>query len=310
VAAVVVLLLVGAGAVKAWTLVSSSGQTSRDRGSGTPPTGAGTTPVGATRAGGRGSNAVTINRTVWYAGLKLTFGTASYQGGDQPRVTVELSIENLGTAQAGGYEASTTLGTGGKFYDGRLDGITNVPGLVTSKARLLFDVGGPVDLSSAVITVGGADKAQAVVPLDPNGKLVSLEPKTVLKDAKINVRTLAMSVSVCELRSDLVSDHREVDRNSASVACTVDLKYTGNSGGGHLVVDTNFRLKLPDGTVVAPEKYPIEDLNTDGVKQGETLRFTIRWPAPGGYALQLLDLGTTGNETPSAANTAAVDVTI
>jgi len=115
-------------------------------------------------------------------------------------------------------------------------------------------------------------------------------------------------VSLCELRFDLVSDHREVDRNSASVACTVDIKYTGDYAGGHLVEDSNFRLKLPDGSVVAPEKYPIEDLAGDGVKRGEALRFTIKWPGAGKYSLQLLDLGNTGSDPPAPGNTSAVDL--
>jgi hypothetical protein len=251
---------------------------------------------------------VPINKTVWYAGLKLTFGAATYHSGDQPQVAVDASIENLGTAQAGGYEASTTLGVGGKFYDGRLDGVSTVPGLAKSNARFLFDVTGPVDLSNATITVGDADKAQATVPFAASGKVVSLEPHPVLRDANLTARTLAMTVSLCELRFDLVSDHREVDSNSASVACTIDIKYTGDYAGGHLVEDANFRLKLPDGSVVAPEKYPIEDLSADGVKRGETLRFTIKWPGAGRYSLQLLDLGNTGSDPPGPGNTAALDL--
>jgi hypothetical protein len=251
---------------------------------------------------------VPINKTVWYAGLKLAFGTATYRGGDQPQVAVDATIENLGTSQAGGYEASTTLGVGGKFYDGRLDGVSALPGLAPTNGRYLFNVNGPVDLANATITVGDADKAQAVVPFAASGNVVSLEPHPVLRDASVTAKTLGMTVSLCELRWDLVSDHREVDRDSASVACTIDVKYTGNAGGGHLLVDTNFRLRLPDGSVVAPEKYPIEDLSPDAVKRGATLRFTIKWPGAGKYALQLLDLGPNGYDPPGAGNTAALDL--
>jgi hypothetical protein len=311
-AGVVALLLAGFGVTKAWTLLSNADQSSRNgqpaiEGAGAPG-GGGTTPAGATGAAGKGAGSVPINKTVWYAGLKLTFDTATYHGGDQPQVAVDATIENLGTSEAGGYEASTTLGVGGKFYNGRLDGVSALPGLAPTNGRYLFDVNGPVDLAKATITVGEADKAQAVVPFAAGGKVVSLEPRPVLRDANVSEKTLTMTVSVCELRFDLVSDHREVDRDSASVACTIDMKYTGDSSGGHLVADANFRLKLPDGSVVAPEKYPIEDLSPDGVKRGETLRFTIRWPGAGRYSLQLLDLGPNSYDAPGPGNTAAIDL--
>jgi hypothetical protein len=38
--------------------------------------------------------------------------------------------------------------------------------------------------------------------------------------------------------------------------------------------------------------------------------FTLRWPAPGQYALQLLDLGWLNNDPPSAKNTREIAFTI
>ena len=323
--AVVVIIALGVGAAKAFTAVGKSSGTGRQptaghtRGAGSTATGGGNTSgnntggnstggnsTGGNAGGGTLKGSIKINKTIWYAGPKITFNTAAYQEEPRQQTVVDVTAENLAGREATGYDAPMTLGAGGKFYDGRNENMTTIPSQAKTPVRYVFDTNGPVDLGSAVITVGEGGKAQASVPLGGSGELVTLEPKNLVQNKKVTAGGIAMTIITCDLRADQVEDHSQVAKDSRSVGCVVDIQNVGDSQVGYLVVDANFRLKLPDGSVVAPEKYPILDLNRQEVKHGEQLRFTIRWPGSGVYTLQLLDLGPSGNVAADAAHTAAV----
>jgi hypothetical protein len=112
------------------------------------------------------------------------------------------------------------------------------------------------------------------------------------------VAELRYKVTACQLRADLLNEHDQLRKNERSVACLVDIQYTGNTPGGHTIANENFRRKLPDGTVQAAEKYPIKLLRAQEVERDLLVRFTIPWPASGAYAIQLLDLGHLGRNPP------------
>jgi hypothetical protein len=70
------------------------------------------------------------------------------------------------------------------------------------------------------------------------------------------VAELRYKVTACQLRADLLNEHDQLRKNERSVACLVDIQYTGNTPGGHTIANENFRLKLPDGAVQWPRNTP------------------------------------------------------
>ena len=73
---------------------------------------------------------------------------------------------------------------------------------------------------------------------------------------------------------------------------------------------SNFRLKVPDGTVVAPKMWDSVLLNYNEQARDQPVGFAIRWPAPGAYALQVLDAGRIGNEQPPPGGLAEMPITL
>lgn len=298
-------------------------------GTDTPETAAGRAGIGSNDRGGTSSPApapkpqrVKVAQTVWYAGLKLELGTLVYEPAKESAtnvpslgvgeiLTLDVAITNLATTQ-GPNSVPLTLELDSQHYDGSLTGVNGLPGSATTKGTFEFAVPTVIgDLATGTIAVGDADGAQAVVPLGSTGERVTLEPRTLLQaPQELAVAELRYKVTACQLRADLLNEHDQLRKNDRSVACLVDIQYTGNTPGGHTIANENFRLKLPDGTVQAAEKYPIKLLSAQEVERDLLVRFTIPWPASGAYAIQLLDLGHLGRNPPGQQNTGEVPLTI
>jgi hypothetical protein len=296
----------------------------------TPGTAAGRAGAGSNDRGGSSSPApapkpqrVKVAQAVWYAGLKLELGTLIYEpakesaanvpslGGVGGALTLDVAITNLATTQ-GPSSVPLTLEIDNQHYEGNLTGVTGLPGSATTKGTFEFTVPTTIgDLAGGTIVVGDADGAQAVVPLGSTGERVTLEPQTLLPaPQELTVAELRYKVTACQLRADLLKEHDQLRKNERSVACLVDIQYTGNTPGGHTISNENFRLKLPDGTVQAAEEYPIKLLSAQEVERDLVLRFTIPWPASGAFAIQLLDLGHLGRNPPAPQNTGEVSLPI
>jgi hypothetical protein len=303
VAAALVALLVGAGAggVAMW---QTTGHHSPQQ-----QLAAGATSAAAAATG---DQRLTINKTVWYRGEKFTLTTATYHATAPIALRVEVSVENLGV-EPDDSAANTTvyLAADGHITTGRVTGITSLPGGSTVKATLEFRPAQPIaNLKSGVISVGASDTAQAVVPLADAARPTTLEPRRVGGTGQYTVGVLTFTVHYCELRGDFPATHKQAPTGSLLVVCGVDVKDNKNSIYDHGVWSTNFRLKLPDGSVVAPTMWTSLVLNYNQQATDKPVGFTIRWPAPGAYGFQVLDAGRLGNEPPPPNGLAELPLTL
>jgi hypothetical protein len=256
---------------------------------------------------------VKVDKTVWYGGQKITFGTLTYDESKDPPLRLDARIENLTRRPVHPTSVDLVLKVDEQNYEGTPEGYDPVPGLATGTNTFIFrPQKAPQQLSIGVLTVGRADTVQAVIPLGGDGELITLEPRTVMTNKTVSVGALTMTVAKCELRADNLENSYQVKTDQRHVYCRIDVKYHGASGrpGGQNINDLNFRLRLPDNTVEAPEPGTSDLLNPDEVMKDEALVFTIKWPAPGAYGLQLLDLGWLNHDPPTSKNTKEIPLTI
>jgi hypothetical protein len=282
---------------KEWTAANSSGQ--QPGGSGTR----GTTPE---PPGGR-QQRETVNKTAWYAGLKLTFGELRYDAATENwPLVVDVRFENESNDpySLGGFPVAFRSGT--IHFEGRVEIGADVPALAKTDGKIKFRVGelaGPIREGSFVL--GGGDRAQAIVPVD-DGQLVPNQPTTVLENKQVVIRDLVVTVRRCELRADLVRKQRQADRDHYAFSCVMDARYTGDSSvyfGGQ----ASFRLQLPDGTTVGPTA---DDLRVvaSAVESDVYVAFTFKWPLPGKYTFQIINKSSRDAQT--AQNTSSIVFTV
>ena len=311
---VVVLLVLGGGTALAWNLASSVGKNNRSTGSGSTAgthAATGAQGNGGAAAGGTGTGAgtqhVVVGKTVWYAGTKLTFGAVDLTTGSTPQITVDVLVENLTTKDVGP-DVDLQLTVDGKGYPAQAKDTNNIAaGQKTQETYEIQAYGFTGKLADGVFTLGDAKKAQAKVPVAGNGTLVAWQPKHVLDSTKVGLRDLSVTFTTCDLRGGFFDFHGQADAGYQALTCSVDLQYTGNSGGGHYVGEGNFRLGLPDGTEIGPTVAPNEALYSADVKPGTDLGFQIKSPPKGVYLLRLVDVH--GGETRSASMVKEIPIT-
>ena len=325
-AAAAVVVLLSLGGVATYQLISDDSGGEDDRGSSsngnpggsTPGSGSasisvGEKPQGEAAAPGPAQQTTKIDKTIWYAGQKITFGEAAYTEDGDPPLTIKAVVENL-TNRSAYPGIDMALSIGGQSYQGRAESSEPVPANARSNVVFGFRTEqAPPSLAEGVLTVGGGGELKAVVPLGSSGDFVPLEPKVVVTNQTVRAGALSLTATTCELRGDDVKGARQVKDGQRYLACHVDIKYHGADGrpGGQNIDQTNFRLRLPDKqTVEAPTDGPIMLLDPNEVGKDELVLFTLTWPAPGEYALQVLDLGWLNHDKPSAGRTGDIPFTI
>jgi Hsp70 protein len=316
-AAAAAVLLVSAGGITSYKLLSddsgrddnpgnSSGNPNGNPNGGTSSIAEGGKPQEGAEPGAD-QQTTKIDKTIWYGGRKLTFGAATYDASKEPPLTIDAVVENF-TDRPAYPGIDMALSLGGQSYQGSAEASEPVP--ANAKSNVVFGFRlqeAPSRLSEGVLTVGGGGELKAVVPFGDGGAaFVSLEPTAVVTNHTVRAGALSMTVSRCEIRADNLKSGYQVKDGQRFLACVADIKYHGadDRPGGQNIDDTNFRLRLPDKqTVEAPTDAPIDLLNPNEVGKGQYLVFTLSWPAPGEYALQLLDLGWLNHDKPSPART-------
>ena len=314
VAVVAFLVLAGGGAVAAVKLASDDdkgGGTNASRGDqGTDPLG------GAGNDGGAGqptngqpapgkAGQVQVNGTVWYGGKKVTVESIAYDpAAEEDQVTVSVQMENVAAENQNnvGYSTPLSLNYDGTIVKGDTDDLDSLPGQQKIKGTYTFDIKKPItDIKKVDVVVGAADAVQAKVPVGDPKKATTLEPKKLLgPTSEVRSGVLGFKVVLCEQRADYPYEHQQAKKDFTMVVCTFDLKSYKTGIYDHGVWDSNFRLKLPDGTVTAPDEYSAQLLNAQDLKQGVPLNFNIKLPAAGTYSLQVFDAGRLGGDPPAA----------
>ncbi|GLI03331.1 hypothetical protein Pa4123_86090 [Phytohabitans aurantiacus] len=308
VAAVTALVMMAAGGVAGYRwLADRTGSKEQDRDPGS------TTARDNPQENGADRQTAKVGKTVWYGGRKMTFGTAEYDASKDPPLTVGVTVQNL--ADRGAHPGiDMFLTVDGQNYEGYTDRFEPVPGRATGNVTYGFRVEEPPSrLADAVLTVGRAGELQAVLPFGDKGTFVPLEPKTVLENKTVSVGALTMAVTRCEIRADELDNGYQVKDGMRYLACLVTITYHGAGGrpGGQNIDDRNNRLRLPDKvTVEAPTDGANDLLSPKQVARDKVVLFTLKWPAPGEYALQLLDLGWLNGDPPTAKNTREIPFTI
>jgi hypothetical protein len=277
----------------------------KDGTTGQPP------PGSSSPSGPANARSVTVGKTVWYDGLKVTVTTASYDP-DKNVVTAGLQLENQSATDFSTGNMDVHLKTGDRTYTGGTGTSNSVLGRSSASSVLTFVVNGFTgDLTTAQIIFGRGDQVQAVVPLG-EGTLVANEPKTVISGHKLTASQVTVTFTTCELRGDYLGALREAgqaDHGQYVLGCTFNAVYTGTFAGGHYFGAEKLRLILPDGTTVSPAHPAVQLLNPSVPVTGVYAGFTFPWPAPGSYVLQLVDRND-ASDPVTADNSASISFTV
>ena len=126
---------------------------------------------------------------------------------------------------------------------------------------------------------------QASVPLTDPSLAITLEPRRLDHSAgQYRVGRVSYTVHYCELRGDYPATHMQAPKGSYLVVCDLDVKSLKDPGDS--IGPTDFRLKLPDGSLVTASMWqehgtslPLYNAGQQALDQA--VGFTIRWPAPG-----------------------------
>jgi hypothetical protein len=235
-----------------------------------------------------------INKTVWYSGMKLTFGTLAYDPAKQypeAKLTIDTTVENVAPTGVQG-SPSFTIKANNDFIEGQFDSdFRTVPAGESGKTVVEFQILGDKqvgDLSAGELQVGDSRSVNAIVPFGPGGELVDLAPRVLLdKPVSKSTKTGKVTYNKCALQADLPSDHQQVEKDMRTVVCYVDMQQTVAKLAGEAVDHSNFILRVPDGSVVAADEAPIQAFYQKKKVTDEEVIFKIRWPAPGAYRMEV-----------------------
>lgn len=224
-----------------------------------------------------------LNAAVWYAGLKVTFASATAtldsRGGS---VEVDTQFENPGPFSAA-LAAPIELTAGGDAYElERGTELPEVPSGGTTGVTLAFDVLGRSSVDDAVLRIGAPDNHQALIPLRPGTvQLITLEPVTVAATGTGVAGELTVALQGGVLRWDLPDWSAELPLTSEVLTLTYDVTYTGKFSGGFPFTGANIALQLPDGTIVEARKDGRSQTN-QAVAPAATILGATRFEIPAG----------------------------
>jgi hypothetical protein len=210
---------------------------------------------GSGPAGGRSSSAAAeqrdlqVNRSYWYAGFKVTLGTARVSA-DPAVVTIEATFQNLSPDRAAEPPGDLMLTSGADSYDELSEELPSVPARRSRTGAIAIRVDDKFDLSEAVLTVGEPRSRQAVVPLARPDGMIALEPRPVGMRGRVYPRgrkDVYITVSGGEVRADDATNLAQAPAGQEFVL--VSFKATNDGAAGMTYVfDRDLSLVLPDGS--------------------------------------------------------------
>jgi hypothetical protein len=193
-----------------------------------------------------------MNTSVWYAGLVLTFTSATAifdpTGGT---LTVLIRMDDPGTDDLA-FEGPLRITAGAEGFD-PVHGTTfpTVTAGGTTEVLVSFDIPGRPSVDDAVIRVGRSDANQAIVPFGTGlPKLTTLEPVAVPVKGTANAADLRVTLKSGEIRWDLPDWADEMPVGKAALTLTYDATYRGSFSGGLAFTGDNVSLTLPNGSTI------------------------------------------------------------
>jgi hypothetical protein len=239
---------------------------------------------------------IQINKSYWYAGFKVTLGTArvvdSSSGGGKA-VTIEGVFQNLSTEHEREPTEEALVTVGDRTYaevDRPLLDLAEVPAQRSQHGTYAFEVDEHFVLPEAVLIVGKPVNRQATIPFSGPDGLVALEPEPVPVTGKVLASKsggVFMTVSAVEVRSDEPYLHGQAPTGQEFLRLTFSA--TNNTDAGFAwVFDRDLHLKMPDGTSIGTadncsraQIYP----PPHGKVDGGLACFLVPAPANGTYLL-------------------------
>jgi len=236
-----------------------------------------------------------IGTTVWIDGFVVTVHTAvaslDAKGGP---VSVLLRIENPGTDAATLDAPIRLTASGAAFELAHGTEIPEIPAGEVAELTIEFEVVGRSTIDDGVLRIGRTGDHQIQVPFGAGAvKLLTLEPVGLNLTGAGAAGNLRFTLHRAVVRWDLPDWHTELPNASAALTLTYDATYTGDFAGGYAFTADNIRLRLPDGTVVAPRadghSQPILLIGPKQTVRSLESRFEIPSGLTGRFALIVID---------------------
>jgi hypothetical protein len=268
---------------------ADSGADGGRKGGGTAADGGGTAEKALTE--------VTVNRSVWHRGFKITVGTARLV---EPRddnggrvVAIEATFQNLSPEEDDQPSRYLVVSSGQHSYDepaGDLFDVPEVPALRSRTGVIAIEVDERFTLADAALTFGEPTERQAVVPLAREAGLVSLEPRTVKAGGKLlgeGNDAFFLTVTGVEVRAD--NPYQHIEAKAGKDFFGITFTATNDSSAGFAwVFERDLNLRLPDGTKIGHSSDCSRGqvyAAAHSTVSGGYLCFEVPAPATGDYTL-------------------------
>ena len=252
-----------------------------------------------------GTTTVQVDGEAWFAGFHLTFGTAAAEitPGRGGIVTIETTFENTGDEDATLDATLNLASVGENAREAMTMDIPSVPGGLSAKGVLAFDVEDTFTFDDAVLTLGRSGNQQAVVPLTAMaGEAVTQEPVAVTAAGSGQAGDLRIELEAGELRADAPWKHGQMEEGSLVLTMTYSATFDSGFAGGFAFTAENVALRLPDGTTVGViqdgRSQSIELIGPNATVKDLYSRFEIDDPAAGEYAFLVRSFDGAEDEIP------------
>jgi hypothetical protein len=239
---------------------------------------------------------VQVNRSYWYAGFKVTLGTARLSpaapdGGEPRVVTIEATFQNLSPDFDKAPSEELLLTSGADSYDELSEHLPEVPPLRSRTGVIAIEVDDRFDLSEAVLTVGEPRSRQAVVPLARTDGSILLEPRPVSIRGRVypeGRKDIFMTVTGGEVRADDARNLAQAPAGQEFVLISFTATNNGPAGMSY-VFDRDLNLVLPDGSKAGDagscSRAQVHIQPNSTIKPGGPACFAVPAPATGAYRL-------------------------
>lgn len=285
------------------TLTSAAGEPSSDASSAGSVGSAGS----AASAASAGSDAtqpeiVTIDKTVWWGGFKITVATAERSSNAlSTTINVSIAFENLTSEVERLDHQDVVLTVGTQSYLGGVAQTPSVPAQSRTDAVLDFLIDDSFVVDEAVLTFGRPDTNQAVVPFG-SATATSFEPEHLAVNATLTTSTETVQLTGCTIDAS----YAPAEKGTFIVRLPLSAKYTGGGSGGDLISPTQFALRSPSGSsvaglAIAPGDIVAEPVYTGQDLTGKVIAFKIQVLEPGTWAISYTD---------SLGEVATADITV
>ncbi len=237
----------------------------------------------------------TLETTAWVEGLVVTVHGASAsldpKGGP---VTVTMRINNPGGDPAA-LDVPIRLTASGHTYN--VVSGTVLPVVVaggSAEVSLVFEVEHHASIDDGVLRIGRPGDHQVQIPFT-TGRIpvVTLDPETAPLSGIVTAGGLRLALRRREVRWDLPDWYMELPVGNEALSVTYDVTYVGTFTGGTAFTGANVRLRLPDGTLVAPRRdghsQSVVLIGAGKTAKNLTSRFQIRSGTNGTFGLLLID---------------------